>query len=265
MTDADGTRAEPGSVQPTELSALRALLRADLTAQAHSYRALILNFALPTIMLVAVNLGRSPTKVQRLGGPTFVVELALTVGLVSIGCIAYSMSVARDRDRGVLQRLRATPAPTWTIMCSRWIVQLDAVVLMSILVLIVGGIVDSVTLSAGGYVLTVLVALVGSVVFLSIGQAIVGLIPSAETLNAAGRLLYVPLILLSLFGQSDLLGTTFEMVSRWSPGGCVETLLSAATGTGGSSGQTLEAVVACAGYTLVFGWVGIRWFRWTAR
>lgn len=222
---------------------------------------LVLTFALPLILLVATGLGKNPSV---LGGPPFRISLALTVGLVSIGTVGYSLAIARDRDAGVLQRLRVTPAPTWTIMGSRWIVQLGAVLVMAIAVLVIAAVFLGVTLPPQAYLFTVLVALIGCAVFLSIGQAIVGLIASADTLNAAGRLLYVPLIGLSLFGDTDRLGTTVELVSRWSPGGCLETLLSAAMGATTWSGQCWGALLASVGYTAVFGLIGIRWFRWVS-
>jgi ABC-2 type transport system permease protein len=248
-------------VVPTWSSSLRVLLRADSTAQVRTYLSLVLTFALPLILLVATGLGKNSSA---LGGPQFRISLALTVGLVSIGTVGYSLSIARDRDTGVFQRLRVTPAPTWTIMGSRWIVQLGAVLVMSIVVLLVGALFLGITLAPLDYLFTILVALLGSAVFLSIGQAIVGLIASADTLNAAGRLLYVPLIGLSLFGNTDRLGTTVEMVSRWSPGGCLETLLSAAMGASAWDGQSWGALFASAGYTVVFGVIGIRWFRWVS-
>jgi len=246
---------------PTWSSSLKVLLRADSTAQVRTPLSLVITFALPLILLVATGLGKNSAA---LGGPEFRISLALTVGLVSIGTVGYSLAIARDRDTGVLQRLRVTPAPTWTIMVSRWMVQLGAVLVMAIVVLVVAALFVGVTLPPQDYLFTVLVALLGSAVFLSIGQAIVGLIASADTLNAAGRLLYVPLIGLSLFGDSDRLGTTVELVSRWSPGGCLETLLSAAMGASVWSGQSWGAVFASFGYTVVFGVIGIRWFRWVS-
>jgi len=243
-------------------TSLRVLLRADGTDQVRNARSLLITFALPLILLVATGLGKNSSA---LGGPAFRLSLALTVGLVSIGTVGYSLAIARDRDTGVFQRLRVTPAPTWTIMVSRWIVQLGAVLTMTIVVFVVAALFLGITLSPQDYLFTVLVALLGSAVFLSIGQAIVGLIASADTLNAAGRFLYVPLIALSLFGNSDRLGTTVEMVSRWSPGGCLETLLSAAMGATAWSDQTWEALVASAAYTVVFAVIGIRWFRWVSR
>jgi len=246
---------------PTWSSSLKVLLRADSTAQLRTPMSLVITFALPLILLVATGLGKSSAA---LGGPEFRISLALTVGLVSIGTVGYSLAIARDRDTGVFQRLRVTPAPTWTIMVSRWIVQLGAVLVMAIVVLVVAGLFVGVTLPPQDYLFTVLVALLGSAVFLSIGQAIVGLIASADTLNAAGRLLYVPLIGLSVFGNTDRLGTTVELVSRWSPGGCLETLLSAAMGATAWSGQSWGALFASFGYTVVFAVIGIRWFRWVS-
>ena len=259
MTDDVRTQRHRTVAVPTWSSALQVLLRADGTAQVRTPLSLVITFALPLILLVATGLGKNSAA---LGGPEFRISLALTVGLVSIGTVGYSLATARDRDAGVFQRLRVTPAPTWTIMVSRWIVQLGAVLAMAIVVLVVAALFLNITLPTQDYLFTVLVALLGSVVFLSIGQAIVGLIASADTLNAAGRLLYVPLIALSLFGNSDRLGTTVEQVSRWSPGGCLETLLSAAMGATAWSGQCWEALFASVGYTVVFGVIGIRWFRW---
>ncbi|HEY8737445.1 MAG TPA: ABC transporter permease [Candidatus Dormibacteraeota bacterium] len=261
MTD-DITVPQRRSVAvPTWSSSLKVLLRADSTAQVRTPLSLVITFALPLILLVATGLGKNSAA---LGGPEFRISLALTVGLVSIGTVGYSLAIARDRDTGVLQRLRVTPAPTWTIMVSRWMVQLGAVLIMAIVVLVVAALFVGVTLPPQDYLFTVLVALLGSAVFLSIGQAIAGLIASADTLNAAGRLLYVPLIGLSLFGDSDRLGTTVELVSRWSPGGCLETLLSAAMGASAWSGQSWGALFASFGYTVVFGVIGIRWFRWVS-
>ena len=261
MTDEITVPQRRSVAVPTWSSSLKVLLRADSTAQVRTPLSLVITFALPLILLVATGLGKNSAA---LGGPEFRISLALTVGLVSIGTVGYSLAIARDRDTGVLQRLRVTPAPTWTIMVSRWMVQLGAVLVMAIVVLVVAALFLGVTLPPQDYLFTVLVALLGSAVFLSIGQAIAGLIASADTLNAAGRLLYVPLIGLSLFGDSDRLGTTVELVSRWSPGGCLETLLSAAMGATGWSGQSWGALFASFGYTVVFGVIGIRWFRWVS-
>ncbi|MGH7643235.1 MAG: hypothetical protein ACRENX_09545 [Candidatus Dormibacteria bacterium] len=113
--------------------------------------------------------------------------------------------------------------------------------------------------------LTGIVVLPGTTVFLSVGQVIASLFSSADTLNSAGRLIYGPPIFLGVFGQSTHLGTTFELVSRWSPGGCLETFLAAAMGATSWGGESWGALLASAAYIVVFAGIGIRWFRWTGR
>lgn len=241
---------------------LTCLLQADALVQIRNLRALFLSLVLPVILLLAVNGGKRGSK---LGAPQLRVALAITLGMVSIGVIGYAAAVARDRDQGVFQRLRVTPAPTWMIMGSRLAVQTGAVIVMTVTVLIAASLFEGVTLSAEGYLLSLVVVVVGAAVFLSIGQAVVGLIPSADTLNAVGRLLYIPLLGLTVFGHSDVLGTTIEYISRWSPGGAFDSLLSGAMSPSTWTSETWIALPVCCGYALLFTGVGVRWFRWTSR
>src|SRR4029077_3247974 len=111
----------------------RALLQADFIVLLRNNRALLLSFALPLVVLFAFFASKFYVK---LGDPQFRVASALTLGMASIAILGYSMTVARDREKGVFQRLRVTPAPTWTIMTSRLLVQVAAIMAMAILVLV---------------------------------------------------------------------------------------------------------------------------------
>src|SRR3989442_12285839 len=107
--------APPGH-PPTLSGMLRALLEADLTVQLRNGRALALTFLLPLVLLYGLSAGK---RRAQLGGPIVDVALALTLGIASIAILGYTATVARDRELGVFQRLRATPAPTWPSMPSR--------------------------------------------------------------------------------------------------------------------------------------------------
>jgi ABC-2 type transport system permease protein len=239
-----------------------ALLRADSTVQLRNTRALALGTVLPLVLLFALF---SAKRSSVLGDPLFLVATCLSLGMASMAILGYSMTVARDREKGVLQRLRVTPAPTWAIMLSRLAVQVVAMLVMAVIVLAAAALFEHVSLSPVGYALTLVVVVLCSAVFLSIGQALVGLIASADTLNAGGRLIYLPLIALGLFGHTDLFGTTFETISRWSPGGVASSLMSGAMNPGAWTGETWLAIVAAVAYTALFASIGIRWFRWTVR
>lgn len=260
------TQPAPPSVRAPALSEIfRALLEADLTVQLRNNRALLLSFALPLVLLFALFQSPAYKRVIGLGDPQFKVAVALTLGMASIAILGYSMTVARDREKGIFQRLRVTPAPTWVIMASRLLVQLAANLATAIVVLVAANFYAHVSLTAEAYLLTLICVVFSSAVFLSVGQALAGLVKSADTLNAVGRLAFLPLFALGLFGQSTIFGTTFELISRWSPGGTVETLLSGAMNPPSWNGDTWLALAACAAYSVVFAGVGIRWFQWGAR
>jgi ABC-2 type transport system permease protein len=241
---------------------LRALLQADLTVQLRNGRALALTFLLPLVLLYGLSAGK---RRAQLGGPIVDVALALTLGIASIAILGYTASVARDRELGVFQRLRVTPAPTWTIMVSRLAVQIVSMLAMAVVVLVAAAGVENVSLDPAAYLLTLLAVIFSSAVFLGVGQALVGLIKSADMVNAIGRLSYLPLFALGLFAHSTIFGTTFETIARWSPGGAVATLLSGAMQPAAWSADSWWAFLASVLYAIVFAGMGIRWFQWSTR
>ena len=247
---------------PTPSGILRALLQADLTVQLRTGRALLLTFFPPLAVLYGLFAGKRPAQ---LGGPIVNVAFALTLGIALIAILGYTASVARDRELGVFQRLRVTPAPTWTIMVSRLAVQIVSMLAMSVVVLVAAAVVENVRLDPAAYLLTLLAVSFSSAVFLGVGQALVGLIKSADTVNAVGRLSFLPLVALGLFAHSTIFGTTFETIARWSPGGAVVTLLAGAMQPAAWSGDTWWAFLASLLYAVVFAGIGIRWFQWSTR
>jgi ABC-2 type transport system permease protein len=252
----------PLSRAPAVTKIFRALLEADFTVQLRNRSALVLSLALPLVLLYALFANKRGIA---LGDPKFRLASALTLGILSIAVLGYSMTVARDREKGVFQRLRVTPAPTWTIMTSRLLVQVAAILVMAVVLLVAADLFVGVSLTAAAYLLTVIGVIFSSAMFLSVGQALVGLVQSAETLSAVGRIAYIPLFVLGLFGHSTIFGTTFELISRWSPGGTVIALLSGAMNPSSWNSDTWLALAVSAAYSAVFAGIGIRWFQWGAR
>ena len=264
MTDASaqagGPRPEGArSAEPALGPTLAALLEVDFTVQLRNYRSALLSLVLPLVVLIALSTNK---RAVALGDPRIRVSLVMLLGMATIAILGYSLNVAQDREAGVFQRLRVTPAPAWAIMGSRLVVQVALILLMAILVFVVARIALNVTLDPLAYVLTLAVVIAGSAVFLAIGQALVGLIRSANTLNAVSRLVYIPLFGLGLLGQTDILGSTIENIARWSPGGIVGTLLLAAMQQATWGSDAWWSLLACLGYTAVFVFLGIRWFQW---
>src|SRR5437868_7004284 len=247
---------------PALTEIFRALLEADFTVQLRNNRALLLSFALPLVVLFALFASKFYIA---LGDPLFRVASVLTLGMASIAILGYSMTVARDREKGVFQRLRVTPAPTWMIMTSRLLVQVAAMLAMALVVLVAADLFKGVSLTAQAYLLTFICVIFSSALFLGVGQALAGLIKSADTLNAVGRIAYLPLFALGLFAHSTVFGTTFELVSRWSPGGTVETLLTVAMNPSSWNGDSWWALAVSTADSPAFAGIGSGRLRGGAR
>lgn len=266
MTEASAHTAGPRpagarGAQPALGPTLAALLEVDFAVQLRNYRSVMLSLVLPVVVSFALFANK---RAATLGDPRLRISLVMMLGMATIAILGYALNVARDRENGVFQRLHVTPAPTWAIMTSRLIVQVALIVLMAIVVLAVAGIFQNVTMDAPGYALTLAVVIAGSAVFLGIGQAVAGLVRSADTLAAVSRLVYIPLFGLGLLGHTDVLGSTVEDVARWSPGGVVATLMAAAMAPATWGSDAWWSLLSCVGYTAVFVFLGIRWFRWGA-
>ncbi len=252
---------QPATGPPLQL-VMSSLLRADFVVLLKNRRSLVISIILPAVILFSTN---SSKATHSFGGSLFIIGLAITYGLVSNSILGYALTVARDREQGVFQRLRVTPAPTWTIMTSRLAMQVLANLLITVIILILGSRIHHVSLSAATYGLVLVVSILGAAVFLSIGQALVGLVKSADSINAAGRVLVLSLVLLSSLGQSGTLGSTWESIARWSPVGVVMTLFAAVLNLSAWDTHDSLALLACGGYVVVFAAIGIRWFQWDAR
>lgn len=252
----------PNATRPSLGVAMTSLLRADAQALARSRVSAVLSLVLPLVILVFTTFGKAGS---RLGGADLVIGLALTLGLLTSCLLGYSLSLAHDREIGVLQRLRVTPAPTWMIMTSRLVVQVITNLIASAIVVIVGAILHGLTLDVGQVALTLAIAVVGAAMFLAIGQALVGLVKSTGAINAIGRLLFILLVLLGILGSTGVLGDTVKAISRWSPVGALMSLFSDTVNGLAFTGDDGLSLLACFGYIVVFAFVGIRWFRWDSR
>jgi ABC-2 type transport system permease protein len=250
------------STMTSPTKCLKALLRADTSVLLKNKRSTIISILLPLLYLFIFDSHKSQ---QRIGGALYIVAFSIAVGLTSVSILGYALTVARDREKGIFQRLRVTPAPTWTIMVSRLVVQTLANLVIATVVLIVASVLYHLHLGVIEWVLTLLLSIISGAVFLSIGQALVGFIKSADTINASGRIIFIALLLLGILGPDGILGNTFETISKWTPLGTVIAILQSGLHQTQWTGHTSLALLACAGYVIVFSFIGIKWFKWEAR
>lgn len=235
---------------------LSSLLKADFRIQWRNRRASLMTLIVPIIVLLSWQ-----SIVETLGGP-FAMSSAITIGIVAVGLMSYANSTARSREKGVFQRLRATPASTFDIMASRIIVQLVQIVAISIVLFIAAYFIDHIVLSVGGYVLGTLVSILCGAVFLALGLLVVALIQNAETVNAVTRLVYIALVVVGAVGELGVLGKVVKDIILWSPYGSVKMLLLASMVPSHWGMTDSFALLVCVAYFLIFTVIGVRFFQW---
>jgi ABC-2 type transport system permease protein len=243
---------------PSNKSVLNSLLRADFTTQWRNRKSFVLILIVPVIILIFWK-GFIVIK-----GGAFVLSNCITVGLTAIGLMGYSNSVARDRERGIFQRLRVAPVIPGSIMISRLCVQLVMILLMTTAAFIGGYYFDQIALTPLGYLLGYLTAFIGGAVYLGLGQMIAGLIKNAETVNSTCRLIYFLFIMVGMFGELGVLGEQVGDLVKYSPYGTVKHILASSLMPGSWDKATSIALLFTIGYAIVFSVLGIRWFRWNA-
>jgi ABC-2 type transport system permease protein len=250
---------EPALIRlpPSFAATWRALLRADFTVQWRQRRSLVLTVLVPIAFLIGWK-DLIPTI-----GAHGVLAICIAVGLPAMGLMGYSQTIARDREKGVFQRLRTTPTATSAIMGSRILVQLAITMAMTLCTYATANAVDGITLGAGSVALVLVAALAGGMAFLALGQCVVALVRSAEAVSAVGRLIYLPLALVGGLGAAGLLGPVIQRVVVWSPIGTTKTLLLAAMSPTTIDLHAVAALAVTLGYGVVFAAIGIRWFKWS--
>ncbi|HEY4107382.1 ABC transporter permease [Puia sp.] len=251
--------SRPTYTLPSSGTVFSSLLKADLTSQWRNRRASIMVILIPSIILISWK-----GLVAKFGG-AFALSNCITVGLNAIGLMGYTNAVARDRDKGIFQRLRVTPAPRWTIIASRLAVQLVMITITTLVLFIIGYQVDHIKMTATNYIFAFIAAIVGGAVYLSLGQMIVGLVRNPETVNVTTRLVFFAFIMIGQFASFGMLGIQIGDIAKWSPYGTTSNLISAALTPTGWTNETSMTLLVTLGYTAVFTIFGIRYFRWSTK
>ncbi|BAU53403.1 ABC transporter permease [Mucilaginibacter gotjawali] len=244
---------------PKTSTVLTSLLRADFTTQWRNRRAVVLTLVVPLIILTSWK-----GLISIVGGP-FVLANSITIGLFASGLMGYANATARDRDKGIFQRLRVAPVPSWAIMASRLLVQLAMILIITTAVFVIGKEYDGITLSPAAYVFTYFTAIIGGAVSLSLGQMVVGWIKNPETINSTTRLIYLAFIMVGMFGELNKLGETMDEAVQWSPYGAVKTILSMSMEPDKWNNHASMALLVTIAYITIFTTLGIKWFKWNTK
>lgn len=243
------------------MSSLAKLIRIETKLFVRDPTALIVGLALPTVVLIG--LGAVPAlreHSEQFGGVRFIDYFAPSLLVISVGMIGLTnlpTTMASYRERGVLRRMRATPAHPGKLLFAQLVVSLGGALASAALVMAVGRTVYGVPLP--GRPLGFAIAFVlGMAAVFSIGMLVAAVVPTSRSASGVASLLFM---LLMFFGGVYLprfmLPDSIATVGEYTPPG-VQALLDSWNGTAPSAAQLL----AMGAIALSAGALAARTFKW---
>jgi len=144
--------------------------------------------------------------------PAYTAMIIATSGLLSI-----SITMAAQREQGILRRLRTTPINPFIILAAQVIVVFLMTCLGMLLLIVAGKLVYH--LRFNGNALSVLAGFVlCSLSFFALGFILAGLMPTARTAQVVGMVLLYPMLFLSGAGiPRELLPDAIQKVAKFLP------------------------------------------------
>jgi len=241
---------------------LAALLKVQAKLSLREPYALGVGVGLPVVLLVVFGLISKNVPGNVGGTGLTVIDLYIPVIMViSFIGIAISLpnTLVRDRELGWLRRLSTTPVHPSQLLGAQLVVDL-VLAAAAIVTAIVGGTLifgAPLTVDIPFFILSVALAIVE---IFSLGLVVVALVRTQATASVVSGVLFFALLFLSgLWLQPDVIGGPVQVIMLYSPSGAaVRALLYSMFG----QAPPVTILVALVGYTLVFAFVAVRYFRW---
>jgi len=219
-------------------------------------------FPLMMLFLFGSIYGNAPTPLFNNRGtidisiPAYTAMIIATTGLMSL-----TITLAANRENGVLRRLRTTPVSPFVILAAQVIVMFVMTTLGMLLLVVAGKLVyhmrfeGNVLSVVGGFILCCLS-------FYSLGFILASLMPTARTAQVVGMVLLYPMLFLSGAGfPSELLPAAIKKVAAFLPLTYVVNLLRGLW-IGEAWSRHVTDVIVLAALMVVGVMVSFKTFRW---
>jgi ABC-2 type transport system permease protein len=218
---------------------------------------------LPVLLLVIFGAIPSFKKVQPgYSGLTILdayVPILITMSLALLALIAMPTALVNYRERGVLRRLRTTPAGPVRVLSAQLIVNFSVAVATLVVLLVVSRFAYSVPLPRqfGAWVLAALFAIAA---LFALGLFVAAVAATTRAAAAIGAIVFYPLMFFSgLWLPIPSMPTVLQHISHATPlGAAWEAFQEADLG----NWPTTLSLVTMAAWAIVFGVAAARFFRW---
>jgi ABC-2 type transport system permease protein len=172
-------------------------------------------------------------------------------------------AVVRDRDRGVLKRLRGTPLSSVHVLAGRTVAAVLIAVVTAAVILAIAVLAFDVRVAWSGLALAIAVLVLGTMTFAACGFALAAALPSSKAVTAVGLAILLPVAFFSdvfIAGQTPTWMSTIGSLLPVKP---VANSVAAALNPAGSM-VDWSALAVLIGWLVVACVLAIRTFSWTS-
>jgi ABC-2 type transport system permease protein len=223
---------------------------------------LLAGIGLPVVLLavfgfiskqVPGNVGDTSLTIIDLWTPTILVLAFLFIA------ISLPNTLVRDREIGWLRRVSTTPLHPAMLLAAQLIIDLALAAAAIVIVILGGALVFGASLDVQLLPFGVSLLLALAEIF-ALGLALVALVPTQTVASVVGGVVtFVLLFLAGLWVQPTQVGGPLATIMYYSPSGAAAKALLDAVFNGSPS---YAALITMAVYTVLFGLIAIRYFRW---
>ncbi len=222
-----------------------------------------MGLGMPLLLLVIFSILPGTRQAQSIFGGesyfalTFPIFLALTILTVSIEVMPRSLITYRET--GILRRLSVTPVlPGW-LLAAQILINL-AIAVAGLIILTAAGVTAfglELLKNFLGFLLAYLLTVTS---LFAVGLCIAAFVRSDSVANGIGGILFFALLFFGgLWIPRPLMPPVLINISNWTPlGASVDALQRAMQG----SFPSLQSLLVLMAYTVVFGYLAVRYFRW---
>jgi ABC-2 type transport system permease protein len=194
------------------------MTRAMMTIQFRNKSTLFWSFAFPIgiILLYGAIWGQQTFSGVR--GIDWLMVGVIVLNIMSSGFMGDSAWLTDSRERGILQRIRATPLPAIDLISAYILTRLGLVIVQSLAIAGVAIVIFGARIPLEGLLPALLFIIFGGLVFITLGQAIASVAPTMGACIAIGQVLFFPLMFVSnLFMPLDIMPFWVSWIGMWTP------------------------------------------------
>jgi ABC-2 type transport system permease protein len=247
-----------GSLWPT-IQFTGALIRANLK----NLKVLVLSLGFPVFMLFTFWITtRGPQEAEfDLMQVMFPAIVALAVMLAGL---TQATRIAQWREQGIFQRFALTPVPLPALVLGTATAQIITGLLQGICILILGVLLGVIAPSITGLLVALGVMLLSAITFVSFGSVIAAFISRSDVAGYVFFFTFMPIFFLGSF-PSEMLPALMQRIIVWLPTTMAIELIGHQLATGMLPEGAIFSLGGLITYTIVFGAITARFFKWEAR